>query len=44
LGKTSGKGAPQDKETWLWNDEVKKKKDIKKKWDDNTARDEDKMA
>ncbi|XP_008472495.1 uncharacterized protein LOC103509649, partial [Diaphorina citri] len=45
LGKTSGKGGPQDKETWWWNDEVKvaikKKKDMKKKWD-LSGRDEDK--
>jgi hypothetical protein len=45
LGKTSGKGGPQDKETWWWSDEVKaaikKKKDTKKKWD-LSGRDEDK--
>lgn len=37
LGKTSGKGAPKDKETWWWNEEVqraiKKKKEAKKRWD-----------
>jgi hypothetical protein len=37
LGKTSGKGAPKDKETWWWSEEVKsamkRKKNIKKKWD-----------
>ena len=37
LGKTSGKGMMKDKETWWWNEEVKKaikcKKDMKKKWD-----------
>ena len=37
LGRTSGKSAPADKETWWWNEEVQrsvsKKKELKKKWD-----------
>jgi hypothetical protein len=36
-GRTSGKMAPEDKETWLWNEEVqnivKKKKVLRKEWD-----------
>ena len=36
FGKTSGKGPPNDKETWWWNEEVekciKKKKEAKKKY------------
>ncbi|KAI5746693.1 hypothetical protein M8J77_006372 [Diaphorina citri] len=47
LGKTSGKGGPKDKETWWWNEEVKKyikeKKDTKKKWD-KSNKPEDKEA
>jgi exonuclease III len=37
LGRTSGKKAPADKETWWWNEEVqnivKKKKVLRKEWD-----------
>ncbi|KAG8225276.1 hypothetical protein J437_LFUL006509 [Ladona fulva] len=37
LGKTSGKGPPEEKETWCWNEEVQKeikeKKEAKKRWD-----------
>ena len=37
LGRTTGKCAPDDKETWWWNDEVqaavKKKKTLKRVWD-----------
>ncbi|KAI5726127.1 hypothetical protein M8J77_024147 [Diaphorina citri] len=45
LGKTSGKGAPRDKETWWWDESVQKavkeKKIAKKRWDE-TRSDEDK--
>ena len=44
VGKTSGKGPPEDKEAWWWNEEVqaevKKKKEAKKRWD-NTGKNED---
>ncbi|KAK3884449.1 hypothetical protein Pcinc_011284 [Petrolisthes cinctipes] len=47
LGKTSGRGAPQDKESWWWNREVQEKirlkKEAKKKWD-LSGRDDDKVA
>ncbi|KAI5735287.1 hypothetical protein M8J77_016627 [Diaphorina citri] len=47
LGKTTGKGAPQKKETWWWNEAVQKivkeKKNAKKKYD-KTGRQEDKEA
>ena len=37
LGVTTGRIPPGDKDTWLWNDEVKDairaKKEAKKKWD-----------
>ncbi|KAG8225450.1 hypothetical protein J437_LFUL004451 [Ladona fulva] len=37
LGKTSGKGPPEEKEMWWWNEEVQKeikeKKEAKKRWD-----------
>lgn len=45
LGKTSGKKAPADKETWWWNEAVqrivRKKKALKKEWD-TTESEEDK--
>ncbi|KAI5715060.1 hypothetical protein M8J77_009915 [Diaphorina citri] len=47
LGKTSGKGAPNDKESWWWNAEVQKaikeKKETKKKYD-KTKTQQDKEA
>jgi len=45
LGRTSGKRATTDKETWWWSEEVKRevrrKKELKKKWD-TTGSQEDK--
>lgn len=47
LGVTTGKGPPEDKEAWWWNEEVQKaikvKKDAKKQWD-LTGRQEDREA
>ncbi|XP_013774375.1 uncharacterized protein LOC106459310 [Limulus polyphemus] len=48
LGKTSGRGAPQDKEWWWWNEEVqekvKKKKEAKKKWDSSGSEEDEEAA
>nr|XP_027226231.1 uncharacterized protein LOC113818249 [Penaeus vannamei] len=35
LGKTSGKGPPENKESWWWNEEVQvnEKEEVKKKWE-----------
>lgn len=44
LGKTTGKGPPQDKETWWWNEEVQEKirfKKMAKKRYDLSQKDED---